>query len=52
MVTGFQPSLDKIVYVEEDCMKYVHASGPLDIGCDFEAVDELVLSDLTRSSFQ
>jgi hypothetical protein len=33
-------------------MKYVHASGPFDIGCDFEAVDELVLSNLTRSSFQ
>jgi hypothetical protein len=33
-------------------MKYVHASGPLDIGCDFEAVDELVLLNLTHSSFQ
>jgi hypothetical protein len=33
-------------------MKYVHASDPLDIGCNFEAVDELVLSNLTRSSFQ
>jgi hypothetical protein len=41
-----------MVYVEDDCMKYVHASGPVDIGCDFEAVDELVLSNLTRSSFQ
>jgi hypothetical protein len=38
--------------VEEDYMKYVHASGPLDIDCIFEAVDELVLSNLTVSSFQ
>jgi hypothetical protein len=52
MVTGFPPSPDEMVYVEDDCMKYVHASGPVDIGCDFEAVDELVLSNLTRSSFQ
>jgi hypothetical protein len=52
MVTGFPPTPDEFVYVEEDCMKYVHASGPLDIGCDFEAVSELVLSNLTRSSFQ
>jgi hypothetical protein len=47
MVTGFSPSLDEMVYVEDDCMKYVHASGPVDIGCDFAAVDELVLSNLT-----
>jgi hypothetical protein len=52
IVTGFPPILDEMVYVEDDCMKYVHASGPVDIGCDFEAVDELVLSNLTRSSFQ
>jgi hypothetical protein len=52
MVTRFPPTPDEFVYVEEDCMKYVHASGPLDIGCDFEAVDELTLSNLTRSSFQ
>jgi hypothetical protein len=52
MVSGFPPTPDEFVYVEEDCMKYVHASGPLDIGCDFEAVDELVLLNLTRSSFQ
>jgi hypothetical protein len=52
MVTGFPPTPDEFVYVEEDCMKYVDASGPLDIGCDFEAVDELVLSNLTRSFFQ
>jgi hypothetical protein len=52
MVTGFPPTPDEFVYVEEDCMKYVHASGPLDIGCNFEAVDELVLSNLTRSFFQ
>jgi hypothetical protein len=53
MVTGFPPTPDEFVYVEEDCMKYVHASGPLDIGyCDFEAVNELVLPNLTRSSFQ
>jgi hypothetical protein len=52
MDTGFPPTPDEFVYVEEDCMKYVHASGPLDIGCDFEAGDELVLSNLTRSSFQ
>jgi hypothetical protein len=52
MVTGFPPMPDEFIYVEEDCLKYVHASGPLDIGCDFEAVDELVLSNLTRSSFQ
>jgi hypothetical protein len=52
MVTGFPPSPDERVYVKDDCMKYVHASGPVDIGCDFEAVDELVLSNLTRSSFQ
>jgi hypothetical protein len=52
MVTGFPPLSDEIVHGEDDCLKYVHASGPVDIGCDFEAVDELVLSDLTRSSFQ
>jgi hypothetical protein len=52
MVTGFPPTLDEMVYVKDDCMKYVHASGPLDIGCNFEAVDELVLSNLTHSSFQ
>jgi hypothetical protein len=52
MVTGFPPTPDEFVYVEEVCMKYVHASGPFDIGCDFEAVDELVLSNLTRSSLQ
>jgi hypothetical protein len=52
MVTGFPPSPDEMVYVEDDCLKYVHASGPLDIGCDFEAFNELVRSNLTRSSFQ
>jgi hypothetical protein len=52
MVTRFPPSPDEMAYVEDDCMKYVHASGPVDIGCNFEAVDELVLSNLTRSSFQ
>jgi hypothetical protein len=52
MVTGFPPTPDEFLYVEEDCMKYVHASGPVDIGCNFEAVDELVLSNLTHSSFQ
>jgi hypothetical protein len=52
IVTGFPPSPDEMVYVEDDCMKYDHASGPVDIGCDFEAVDELVLSNLTRSTFQ
>jgi hypothetical protein len=52
MVTGFPPTPDKMVYVEDGCLKYVHASGPVDIGCDFKAVDELVLSNLTRSSFQ
>jgi hypothetical protein len=53
MVTGFQPTPDGFVYVEKDCIKYVHASGPLDIGCDFEAVDELIVhSNITRSSFQ
>jgi hypothetical protein len=52
MVTGFPPTPEEFVYVEEDYMKYVHASGPLDIGCDFEAVDELALSNLNRSSFQ
>jgi hypothetical protein len=52
MVTGFPPTPDEFVYVQEGCMKYVHASGPLEIGCDFEAVNELVLSNLTRSSFQ
>jgi hypothetical protein len=52
MVTRFPPTPDEFVYVEEDCMKYVHASGLLDIGCDSEAVDELVLSNLTCSSFQ
>jgi hypothetical protein len=45
MVTGFPPTPDEFVYVEEDCVKYVHASGPVDIGCEFEAVDELVLSN-------
>jgi hypothetical protein len=52
MVTGFPPTPDEMVYVEDDCMKDVHVSGPVDIGCDFEAVDELVLSKLTRSSVQ
>jgi hypothetical protein len=52
MVTGFPPSPDEMVYVEEDCIKYLYASGPVDISCDFEAVDELVLSNLTPSSFQ
>jgi hypothetical protein len=52
MVTGFPPTPDEMVYVEDDCLKYVHASGPVDIGCDFEAVNELVLSNHTRSSFQ
>jgi hypothetical protein len=33
-------------------MKYVHASGPVDIDCDFEAVNELVLLKFTHSSFQ
>jgi hypothetical protein len=51
-VTGFPPTPDKMIYVEEDCMKYVHTSGPVDIGCDFESADELVLSNLTPSSFQ
>jgi hypothetical protein len=51
-VTGFPPTPDEFIYVEDDCMKYVHASAPVDIGCNFEAVDELVLSNLTRSSFQ
>jgi hypothetical protein len=52
MVTGFPPTPDEFVYVEEDCMKYVHGSGPLDIACDFEGVDELTLSNLTRASLQ
>jgi hypothetical protein len=52
MVTGFPPLPDEMVYVKDDCLKYVHASGLVDIGCDLEAVDELVLSNLTRSSFQ
>jgi hypothetical protein len=52
MVIGFPPTPDEMAYVEDGCLKYIHASGPLDIGCDFEAVDELVLSNLTRSSFQ
>jgi hypothetical protein len=52
MVTGFPPSPDKMVYVEDDCLEYIHTSGPVDIGCDFEAVDEFVLSNHTRSSFQ
>jgi hypothetical protein len=51
MVTGFPPTPDKMVYVQHDCMKYVHASGTVDIGCDCEAVDELVLLNLTRSYF-
>jgi hypothetical protein len=52
MVTRFPPTPNEFVYVEDDCLKHVHAPGPLDIGCNFEAVDELVLSNLTRSSFQ
>jgi hypothetical protein len=52
MVIGFPPTPNEMAYVEDDCLKYVHASGPLDIGCDFEAVDELVLLNLTGSSFQ
>jgi hypothetical protein len=52
MVIGFPPTLDEMVYVEDDCLKYVHAFGQLDISCDFEAVDELVLLNLTRPSFQ
>jgi hypothetical protein len=52
MMIGFPPLANEMTYLEDDCLKYVHASGPVDIGCDFEAVDELVLSNLTRSSFQ
>jgi hypothetical protein len=52
MVIGFPPTPDEMVYVEDDFLKYVHTSGPVDIGCDFEAVDELVLLNLTHSSFQ
>jgi hypothetical protein len=52
MVTGCPPTPDEMVHVEDNCMKYVHGSGSVDIGCDFEAVDELVLSNLTGSSVQ
>jgi hypothetical protein len=41
-----------MAYLEGDCLQYAHASGPLDIGCDFEAVDKFVLSNFTCSSPQ
>jgi hypothetical protein len=41
-----------MAYIKDECLQYVHDSGPLDIGGDFEAVDSLVLSNLTRSAFQ
>jgi hypothetical protein len=47
MVTGFPPTPDEFVYVEEDCMKYVHASGPLDIGCDFRTLPVHLFNTLT-----
>jgi hypothetical protein len=52
MVIRFPPTPNEMAYLEEDCLEYVHASGPLDISCDFEAVDKLVLSNLTCSTFQ
>ena len=52
MVIGFPPTANKMAYVEDDCLEYVHDGGPLDIGCDFTAVDDLVLSNLICSAFQ
>jgi hypothetical protein len=52
MVIGFPPTSNKMEYVKEDCLRYLYDSGPVDIGLDFTAVDTLVLSNLTRSSFQ
>ena len=52
MVIGFPPTTNEMAYVEQDCIEYIHDGGPLDIGCDFAAVDDLFLSNLTRSSFQ
>jgi hypothetical protein len=52
MVIGFPPTPDEMAYVADNCLKYVRASGPLDIGRDFEAVDALVLLNLTRSPFR
>jgi hypothetical protein len=52
IVTGFPPTPEEMVYVEDNCLKHVHVSGPVDIGCELEAVDELVLLNLTYSSFQ
>ena len=52
LIVGFPPTPNEMEYVEEDCLRYLHESGPVDIGLDFTAVDTLVLSNLTRSSFQ
>jgi hypothetical protein len=51
-VIGFPPTANEMAYLEDSCLEYVHATGPLDINCDFELVDKLVLWNLTRSSFQ
>jgi hypothetical protein len=52
IVVGFPPTADEMELVKEDCLQYLHDSGPVDIGLDFTAVDTLILSNLTRSSFQ
>ena len=38
MVIGFPPTPDKMAHVKDNCLEYAHASGLLDISCNFEAV--------------
>ncbi len=52
LVTGFPPAANEMAYCEKDCLECIHGDGPVDIGCDFAAVDKMVLSNLTRASFQ
>jgi hypothetical protein len=42
-VIRFPPMPNEMAYIEDNCLEYVHVSGPLDISCDFEAVDKLIL---------
>jgi hypothetical protein len=52
LVTGFPPAENETAYCKKDCLKCIHGDGPVDIGCNFAAVDKMVPSNLTRASFQ
>jgi hypothetical protein len=52
MVIGFPPTANEMAYIKGDCLGYLYESGPVDIGLDFMAVDTLVFTNLTHSSFQ